>query len=277
MAEFVKGLDVSEENGIIDWDELKNTEAQFAYIRVMTGSTIDKQFSANWQNASRVAMWRGLIHTMMPDEDIQKQVSRFVKRAENDHGDLPPAVDTSRGVGLDHIHHWVNSTRDMLGVKPLIYTSAGIWNGMKDTSNVKRYILGRAQLWIANWQTNGKPETPTMPADWTEWHFWQYGQGWNYFHGNVEALGEYAGLRAKVTTVTILCYFLRGRINPVYVPGQSEVIFQRGQVLKATDAELVHEGSSGITWIQVEVPTCPCCKMWVSNHPSYVRIEEKLG
>ena len=276
MAQFVKGLDVSEENGVLDWDELKESEAEYAYIRVMIGSAIDKQFNANWQNASRVAMWRGLIHTMMPDEDIQKQVSKFVRQVKNDNGDLPPAVDTSRGVGLDHISSCVNGIRNLLGIKPLIYTSAGIWKGMKDTSDVKRFIIGRAHLWIANWQTNGQPETPTMPEDWTEWHFWQYGRGLNYFNGDVEALREYAGIKAKVTTVTILCYFLRGRINPVYMPGQSELIFQRGQVLKATDAEQVFESASGITWIQVEVPTCPCCKMWVSSHPSYVRVEEKL-
>ena len=274
MAEMVKGVDVSSDNERIDWDALKQTEARFAYIRVLKGRIQDKEYAYNWENALRVEMWHGLLHTLEPTARIEEQADRFVQFTKKDAGDLPAAVDITQGIRLDDIYHWVQQVGDQLQTRPIIYTSAGIWNGIEDNSGLKPMVRSSADLWVANWQTNGKPQYPTLPLDWDSWSFWQYGKGWDYYHGNMEDLCNYAGIKTTVRTVTILCNFLRGRAQPKYVPGQSEVIFAKGQVLRATGAEDVFESASGITWMQVEVPTCPCCRLWISRHPSYVRVEE---
>lgn len=276
MAEMLKGLDVSSDNERVDWDAFKQTDAQFAYIRVLKGRTQDDEYAYNWENALRVEMWHGPLHTLEPSVQIEEEVNRFVQYVKDDPGDLPPAVDITKGIRLDDIHYWVHEIGNQLSVRPLIYTSAGIWNGIEDNSGLKPIIVGSADLWVANWQINGIPEYPTLPVDWGSWYFWQYGKGWNYFHGNAQDLQSYAGIQVSTKTATIICNFLRGRAEPKYVAGQSEVIFSKGQVLRATGAEDVFEAASGITWMQVEVPSCPCCRLWISSHPTYVRVEESM-
>ncbi len=73
--------------------------------------------------------------------------------------------------------------------------------------------------------------------------------------------------------VKIICPFLRGRSQPKYMPGTSQVIFEKGQILYRTEIDPVVENGKDyvIVWIQVEVPNCPCCHVWVSSNAKYVR------
>ncbi|HAF62830.1 MAG TPA: hypothetical protein DCK95_10980 [Anaerolineaceae bacterium] len=276
MADLVKGIDISDENESLDWNTVKELAIQYAFIRAYTGLKEDKKFREYWQNAASAAIWRGAVHTVLPTEDGHQQAVRFVELMNDFQMDLPAVLDASKGATLDQMNVWGERIHTGLEKKPILYISAGLWNGIEDTSGVKQYVLPKFDLWVANWQYNGLPEVPTLPRDWDAWHFWQYGKGWNYFNGDVEDLREYANIKPKLKTVTILSNFLRGRARPMYVPGQSEIIFSKGQVLQATESAMVHEAVSGITWIQVEIPSCPCCRMWVSSHPYYVKIEEKL-
>ncbi len=53
----IKGLDVSEFQGIIDWDQVKAAGYQFAMIRAGYGfGTLDKQFQRNAAECNRVGL-----------------------------------------------------------------------------------------------------------------------------------------------------------------------------------------------------------------------------
>ncbi len=52
-----KGLDVSEFQGVIDWDAVKNSGYEFAMIRAGYGSgTLDKQFNRNAKECNRIGL-----------------------------------------------------------------------------------------------------------------------------------------------------------------------------------------------------------------------------
>ena len=60
---MVKGIDVSEWQGVIDWDKVKAAGIQFAIIRTGWGKTgVDKQFKRNVSEARRVGIKVGLYH-----------------------------------------------------------------------------------------------------------------------------------------------------------------------------------------------------------------------
>lgn len=60
MNNFLKGIDVSEHNGVIDWEKVKASGIGFAMIRAGFGQSLDKQFSRNVSECERVHMPRGI-------------------------------------------------------------------------------------------------------------------------------------------------------------------------------------------------------------------------
>ena len=144
---------------------------------------------------------------------------------------------------------------------------------------------------------------PTVPDPWKKkgktWSIWQFcatGDGEYYggdyakhsenqvgldldvYHGTLEELLNELGngsliepSEPQLKRIKIICPFLRGRSQPRYFEGTSAVIFEQGQILYRTDEKPVYESASGITWIQVQIPDCPCCAKWISSNPKYIR------
>ena len=144
---------------------------------------------------------------------------------------------------------------------------------------------------------------PALPDPWKRkgktWSIWQFcatGDGEYYggdyakhgenkvgldldvYNGTLEELMNELGNGEAVEPsepqpkrVKIICPFLRGRSQPKYFEGTSAVIFEQGQILYRTDEEPVYEPASGITWIQVQIPDCPCCGKWISSNQKYIK------
>lgn len=60
MSNYKKGIDVSEHNGVIDWEKVKASGVEFAMIRAGYGKTVDKQFHRNAGECNRVGLPCGI-------------------------------------------------------------------------------------------------------------------------------------------------------------------------------------------------------------------------
>ena len=60
MSEYIKGIDVSEHNGIIDWEKVKASGIGFAMLRGGYGQTLDKQFKRNASECNRLGIPCGI-------------------------------------------------------------------------------------------------------------------------------------------------------------------------------------------------------------------------
>ncbi len=56
MSAYTKGIDVSEHNGVIDWEKAKASGVGFAMIRAGYGRTVEKQFKRNISECNRVGL-----------------------------------------------------------------------------------------------------------------------------------------------------------------------------------------------------------------------------
>jgi len=56
MSGYIKGIDVSEHNGLIDWDKVKASGIGFAMLRGGYGQTMDKQFKRNASECNRLGI-----------------------------------------------------------------------------------------------------------------------------------------------------------------------------------------------------------------------------
>ena len=56
MSSYIKGIDVSEHNGIIDWEKVKTSGIGFAMIRAGYGRTVDLRFKHNVSECNRLGI-----------------------------------------------------------------------------------------------------------------------------------------------------------------------------------------------------------------------------
>lgn len=94
-AEYpVKGVDVSQHNGPIDWDDVRDDTVTFAYIRASMGSDgRDTLWEANYQGALDAYLLVGAYHYFRHNEDGLEQADNFLRAIGDARLHLPLAID----------------------------------------------------------------------------------------------------------------------------------------------------------------------------------------
>jgi GH25 family lysozyme M1 (1,4-beta-N-acetylmuramidase) len=81
----------------------------------------------------------------------------------------------SSGEAIKLVTTWCSTVRARLGVAPIVYASPSFVNSILANAPA----LAEFALWIANYNVG----SPTVPAPWTRWVFWQYSE-----HGRVDGI-----------------------------------------------------------------------------------------
>jgi lysozyme len=183
MICMISGLDVSHHNLQVDWQAVAASGVQFAFAKASEGmNTGDDQFAANWAGMKAAGLLRGPYHFFHPAKPVQPQVDNFLRRLTDfGAGDLPPVLDLelignpeewgsiAKAQRLPLAIEWLMTIQNKLNCTPIVYTSGSF----------VRDILGSPgdlvsyPLWVASYTT---APNPTMPAGWSDWTFWQYGE-----------------------------------------------------------------------------------------------------
>jgi lysozyme len=169
----VVGIDVSEYQGVIQWNQVKTVEATFpigfALIRATAGKDkVDTQFLNNWKNSKQSKLLRGAYHYYRPNENSVAQADLFIKTVKLEIGDLPPVLDIEsmpKNQSIDSLkvglRRWLNKVDAHYNIKPIIYTNQKFYEDfLKDD-------FSEFQFWIANYNFF----IETMQEDWLFWQF----------------------------------------------------------------------------------------------------------
>ncbi len=90
----VRGVDVSEYQGEIDWQQIAAQDIQFAFIKATEGSEyVDLTFADNWENAPQAGLAVGAYHFFSFDSPAETQAQNFISAVPAQPGMLPPVVD----------------------------------------------------------------------------------------------------------------------------------------------------------------------------------------
>ena len=161
---MVKGIDVSEWQGVIDWDKVKAAGIQFAIIRTGWGKTgIDKQFKRNVSEARRVGIKVGLYH-------YSYATSVNAAQAEAAH-----VINLVKGMGKFDLPIYFDIEESNMFKNAVALTTAfnvvieqaGYWAGVYASTYVWKVwlkSLSRFTKWIAQWGANDGEvhEKPTI-------------------------------------------------------------------------------------------------------------------
>lgn len=167
------GIDVSEYQDEINWDEVKtldnDNELSFVFIRATVGNDrLDKRFRENWLNAKENHLIRGAYHYYRPNENSLEQAELFIKTVRLQKGDLPPVLDIEKlpenqsverlKIGLKR---WLIAVEEHYKVKPIIYTGESYYDDFLK-EEFSDYLF-----WIANYNFYREK----MEEDWLFWQF----------------------------------------------------------------------------------------------------------
>ena len=168
------GVDISSHQGNVDMKILKEQGIEFIYIKATEGSSFqDKNFSDNWQNAKNADLLSGAYHFFSYDSSGETQAENYINTVGDLKGRLIPAVDIEYYGDKENnppkkedvereLKAFSNIIEKEYGIKPLIYTTCGIYD---------KYIKGsfnEYKMWIASVYT---------PIYWNyrdDWYIWQY-------------------------------------------------------------------------------------------------------
>lgn len=167
------GIDVSEYQDKIDWEEVETLdddyELSFVFVRATVGNDrLDKRFKENWFQTRENKLIRGAYHYYRPNENSLEQAELFIKTVRLEKGDLPPVLDIEKlpenqsmerlKVGLKR---WLTMVEAHYKVKPIIYTSERYYDDFlkKEFSD---YLF-----WIANYNFYREK----IDEDWLFWQF----------------------------------------------------------------------------------------------------------
>lgn len=197
----VRGVDVSEYQGNIDWKKL-SAGLDFAFVKATEGSGHqDPTFDANFRGAAEAGLVTGAYHFFSFESPGETQAENFLRTVGSLSGRLPPVVDVElygrfkqQPPNLEDVRARLDPLLGLLearyGTKPILYATGAAWSMyLKDA--YAGYPLWIREVYLI----------PRMP-----FLFWQYSdrgrlEGYdgpeefidlNVFGGSAEALAALA-------------------------------------------------------------------------------------
>ena len=188
----LKGIDVSNHQGEIDWQGLPHDKVNYVFIKATEGTTFnDPYFKDNWQKASEYNFLKGAYHFFTVGVSGADQAKAFIAQVPKEKNVLPPVIDLEllsedREAFIEEVRMFVNKIEEHYGVKPIFYINKNTFHS---------YIEGVFEdyiIWYADYAT--KPS-----LDESIWTFWQYTESrlvegikgnvdFNIFRGNRQDL-----------------------------------------------------------------------------------------
>lgn len=197
-ADKIFGIDVSQYQGDIDWENIEAKdelfEIKFVMVRATAGrSKSDAKFKENWLALTQTPYIQGAYHYYRPDENSTEQAENFIQTVHLRKGQLPPILDIEKmpkGQSMSRLkqglQNWLTLVEQHYGVKPILYS------GEKYYEDFLKEDFPEYEFWIANynpWKENIEPH----------FLFWQFSEkavilgvdelvDVNVFNGNLDQL-----------------------------------------------------------------------------------------
>ena len=170
------GIDVSNNNGTVDWAAVARSGVTFAFLKATEGLTFaDGTYASNRTAAKAHGIKVGAYHFARPAKSQPgPQADHFLKVAQPQHGEMRPVLDLedNGGLGAADLQRWargwLGAVEQATGVKPVLYTSPSFWREHAGNADFSQYPLWHAQY-------TSRPVADVAGA-WKAYTIWQHAQ-----------------------------------------------------------------------------------------------------
>ena len=148
----MKGIDISNNNGAINFAGVKNSGVECVYIKATEGTTFQDSYkSAFYGGAKSIGAKVGFYHFLVGTSAPETQAENFYKEIINYQNDLVPMLDVEVNFpGLnDYIARFIGRFNQLTSMEIGIYTYTSFLNEYIDVERFKTL-----KLWEANYNNS---------------------------------------------------------------------------------------------------------------------------
>lgn len=170
----VRGLDVSQRQGEIDWSRTSTEGLSFAYVAATEGvDGRDARFQANWRGAQAAGLAPGAVHAFALCRPGAAQARNFLEAIGQVRGPmLPPAVELTLGDGCAsppsaerlkaELEAFLTRVEEGVGATPVLRLSEGFFR------EYSAALPARNERWV---RSLFRSPDSVFGAGWTFWQF----------------------------------------------------------------------------------------------------------
>lgn len=168
-----RGIDISEFQGEIDFEEVRRSGIEAVYIRVGAGEYTDEYFAENYERAKAAGLKIGFYHyvTARSVEEGRRQARFFASLAAGREPDMRLAMDFEYfgSLSVSQINAISEAYLDELTA--LTRREAVIYSDLSSARNIfSRALAEKYPLWAAQYGA----DEPSANGKWREWVGFQY-------------------------------------------------------------------------------------------------------
>lgn len=168
-----RGIDISEFQGEIDFEEVRRSGIEAVYIRVGTGEYTDEYFAENYERAKAAGLKIGFYHyvTARSVDEGRRQARFFASLAAGREPDMRLAMDFEYfgSLSVSQINAISEAYLDELTA--LTKREAVIYSDLSNARNIfSRALAEKYPLWAAQYGA----DEPSANGKWREWVGFQY-------------------------------------------------------------------------------------------------------
>ena len=168
-----RGIDISEFQGEIDFEEVRRSGIEAVYIRVGAGEYTDEYFAENYERAKAAGLKIGFYHyvTARSVEEGRRQARFFASLAAGHEPDMRLAMDFEYfgSLSVSQINAISEAYLDELTA--LTKREAVIYSDLSNARNIfSRALAEKYPLWAAQYGA----DEPSANGKWREWVGFQY-------------------------------------------------------------------------------------------------------
>lgn len=168
-----RGIDISEFQGEIDFEEVRRSGIEAVYIRVGAGEYTDEYFAENYERAKAAGLKIGFYHyvTARSVDEGRRQARFFASLAAGREPDMRLAMDFEYfgSLSVSQINAISEAYLDELTA--LTRREAAIYSDLSNARNIfSRALAEKYPLWAAQYGA----DEPSANGKWREWVGFQY-------------------------------------------------------------------------------------------------------
>lgn len=174
----VHGIDLSRHNQGIDWQRVKRSGVDFAFIKATEGKDDrDVRYRELWRAARRAGIPRSAYHFYYFCASPESQAQNYIRAVPKGERSLPPILDVewnpdspscrkrpAASIVVNRLKRWLTVVEKHYGQKPIIYTTVDFHR-----ENLASGALPGYQYWLRSVKAE-----PKFIYGSRRWTFWQY-------------------------------------------------------------------------------------------------------
>ena len=179
----IKGIDISNWQGNVDFNKVKNAGYEIVYIKATEGQhTLDKNFNTNYANAKASGINIGFYHFLHGNENGKTQAEWMYSNIKDKEFQCKIAIDVevTDGVNADTLSQIVcdfaETIKELTGKDIVVYTYTSFL-GTNLNSSINKY-----PLWIAEYGVS----SPRVSINYIGWQYADNGQVDGCPNGNTD-------------------------------------------------------------------------------------------